>query len=98
MPSSPPHGKAVDAMTRTRRRNRVLVALLATLGLIVPVAAVSADIATAGPALAAGPGTNSAVDDAFTSARTAWWRDSRFGRSEERRVGKECRSRWSPYH
>ena len=28
-------------------------------------------------------------------------RDSSFdekGRSEERRVGKECRSRWSPYH
>src|SRR2546430_9285069 len=23
---------------------------------------------------------------------------SRTGRSEERRVGKECRSRWSPYH
>src|SRR5256886_10166819 len=23
---------------------------------------------------------------------------SPFGRSEERRVGKECRSRWSPYH
>src|SRR3989442_4905930 len=23
---------------------------------------------------------------------------SRPGRSEERRVGKECRSRWSPYH
>ena len=22
----------------------------------------------------------------------------RFLRSEERRVGKECRSRWSPYH
>src|SRR5256885_16127543 len=22
----------------------------------------------------------------------------RFHRSEERRVGKECRSRWSPYH
>ena len=22
----------------------------------------------------------------------------RKGRSEERRVGKECRSRWSPYH
>ena len=22
----------------------------------------------------------------------------RYGRSEERRVGKECRSRWSPYH
>src|SRR5258708_40244103 len=25
-------------------------------------------------------------------------RDSRAARSEERRVGKECRSRWSPYH
>src|SRR5260221_14446533 len=23
---------------------------------------------------------------------------ARDGRSEERRVGKECRSRWSPYH
>ena len=23
---------------------------------------------------------------------------ARFVRSEERRVGKECRSRWSPYH
>src|ERR1035441_2310873 len=27
--------------------------------------------------------------------RSAVWRVSR---SEERRVGKECRSRWSPYH
>ena len=27
------------------------------------------------------------------------YRDARtVGRSEERRVGKECRSRWSPYH
>src|SRR6266496_5618118 len=25
-------------------------------------------------------------------------RDERGPRSEERRVGKECRSRWSPYH
>src|SRR5258705_9897465 len=25
----------------------------------------------------------------------AWFREAR---SEERRVGKECRSRWSPYH
>ena len=24
--------------------------------------------------------------------------DYEFNRSEERRVGKECRSRWSPYH
>ena len=26
--------------------------------------------------------------------RVGWWKN----RSEERRVGKECRSRWSPYH
>src|SRR2546425_13178181 len=25
-------------------------------------------------------------------------REARLARSEERRVGKECRSRWSPYH
>src|ERR1044072_462552 len=25
-------------------------------------------------------------------------RDLQIARSEERRVGKECRSRWSPYH
>ena len=24
--------------------------------------------------------------------------NTKMGRSEERRVGKECRSRWSPYH
>src|SRR6266487_2255800 len=28
---------------------------------------------------------------------TDWWAAGT-GRSEERRVGKECRSRWSPYH
>src|SRR3712207_9085584 len=27
----------------------------------------------------------------------AWFRKAK-ARSEERRVGKECRSRWSPYH
>ena len=26
------------------------------------------------------------------------WKELHFIRSEERRVGKECRSRWSPYH
>src|SRR5256885_15249680 len=34
--------------------------------------------------------------------RPGWFRTpawpQRPGRSEERRVGKECRSRWSPYH
>ena len=31
-------------------------------------------------------------------ARVLGERDIIRGRSEERRVGKECRSRWSPYH
>ena len=31
-------------------------------------------------------------------ADIAWHRIRSPGRSEERRVGKECRSRWSPYH
>ena len=29
---------------------------------------------------------------------TSLWLWNRLQRSEERRVGKECRSRWSPYH
>ena len=36
-------------------------------------------VALAHPAAAAGPGTNYAVDDQFTSSRTSWWRSDRFG-------------------
>ena len=34
------------------------------------------------------------------SGKTRFYRNSlgKLHRSEERRVGKECRSRWSPYH
>src|SRR2546428_13015080 len=32
-----------------------------------------------------------------TAFKFAWISDNHL-RSEERRVGKECRSRWSPYH
>jgi len=37
---------------------------------------------------------------ALSAATTLYQRDEATGeiRSEERRVGKECRSRWSPYH
>src|SRR5260221_5674859 len=38
------------------------------------------------------------VDDAKYPTASEEGRWSRQGRSEERRVGKECRSRWSPYH
>lgn len=42
------------------------------------IAVISALLSPA-PVVAPGPGTNYAVDDAFTSARTAWWRDAKFG-------------------
>ena len=35
---------------------------------------------------------------ARTAFRSGFLGVSSLGRSEERRVGKECRSRWSPYH
>src|SRR3712207_937823 len=36
---------------------------------------------------------------AFGHTHKPWYREVRgIHRSEERRVGKECRSRWSPYH
>ena len=34
----------------------------------------------------------------FLSAVRRWQKALKASRSEERRVGKECRSRWSPYH
>ena len=34
----------------------------------------------------------------FAQANSEHCRHKIFNRSEERRVGKECRSRWSPYH
>ena len=48
-------------------------------------------------AAGATPGSIQSLDDLrrlpFTTTE-----DLRVLRSEERRVGKECRSRWSPYH
>ena len=37
-------------------------------------------------------------DRRFLSDTAAWWVVEVTTRSEESRVGKECRSRWSPYH
>src|SRR5690348_17995062 len=34
----------------------------------------------------------------FVAMRPVWAAYIFLARSEERRVGKECRSRWSPYH
>ena len=37
-------------------------------------------------------------EEGITCDVTAGLSLGEYGRSEERRVGKECRSRWSPYH
>ena len=50
-------------------------------------------IATAGALGGIKVGANLSID-----ASTGVLSGSAGGRSEERRVGKECRSRWSPYH
>ena len=40
-----------------------------------------------------------AKDTVYRKAKSGEIPGARIGRrSEERRVGKECRSRWSPYH
>ena len=36
--------------------------------------------------------------ESYPAKLTHWLHRRYSGRSEERRVGKECRSRWSPYH
>ena len=43
-------------------------------------------------------GAASVVEDPTQRLRVANSGWARWTRSEERRVGKECRSRWSPYH
>src|SRR5690348_4680155 len=37
------------------------------------------------------------ITESFTRTRPAYAAFAWYTRSEERRVGKECRSRWSPY-
>src|SRR5690242_21907389 len=43
-------------------------------------------------------GVAAAAANGFDDAAAANGFDDPAARSEERRVGKECRSRWSPYH
>ena len=45
------------------------------------------------------PAMQKYIDQSLTpGVITAVLRKGKLVRSEERRVGKECRSRWSPYH
>src|SRR5260221_11769284 len=41
---------------------------------------------------------SNALGNPETGNASATMTQAKFVRSEERRVGKECRSRWSPYH
>jgi len=70
---------------------------------------VSAQATASDVVLAQGEGERGNIEDAaavtlrfdggaVATIALAWTRGGLPGRSEERRVGKECRSRWSPYH
>ena len=52
----------------------------------------------AGRAVSAKNGKSKPFEDSRTRERLAFISRPSYHRSEERRVGKECRSRWSPYH
>ena len=81
--------------------------LVFSLAILVLVAIVAYTVCSATPPAAGGPPVASAQacclvpinPNDFTNAQDCIRAniDQRF-RSEERRVGKECRSRWSPYH
>ena len=48
--------------------------------------------------VSAGGTRRTAARQKNAGSRTRQYRGGSKNRSEERRVGKECRSRWSPYH
>src|SRR5256885_8450888 len=52
------------------------------------------------PRYLSAPAAHQSAQEFFTALQAQAQRYSGFNllRSEERRVGKECRSRWSPYH
>ena len=89
---------AVDtALEASERGIRTLFISLAVLGVT---AAGQAVVAVLSGSVALLGDTLHNVADALTAVPLgiAFWLGRRAARSEERRVGKECRSRWSPYH
>ena len=61
-------------------------------------AAPAAAPAAAAPQAAPAPAPSAAADNFFSAAAAAPVQQPAAPRSEERRVGKECRYRWSAYH
>src|SRR5687768_18346147 len=49
------------------------------------------------PMVSAAPRTPGEVPDTLPPFLRQYFPETQHARSEERRVGKECRSRWSPY-
>ena len=87
-------------MKKISRRNFLLASGAVTIGAALAACGGSSSTSTASSAPASSAA--SAAPAAQGKVLNIWcWNDefqSRFNRSEERRVGKECRSRWSPYH
>ena len=83
----------------TRKKRRALLCMLA-----VPLLALAPRSEESLPASAAEPAAMPekyvalTFDDGPWPETTEQLLDGLAERSEERRVGKECRSRWSPYH
>ena len=67
---------------------------------VMPAAARAAAVAGIDPAQVEGSGAGGRVlkEDVLRAAAKSATAPTPTPRSEERRVGKECRSRWSPYH
>ena len=80
-------------LIRTRRGTAVVAVLTLALAVTVPFStrALAATSAYAATITADGPVSYWRLGEASGSVAA-------IVRSEERRVGKECRSRWSPYH
>src|SRR5256714_9704518 len=86
--------EAIEAAVEKGKRSFVGFELPGrTLG-VVGLGAVGVEVANSALAL----GMKGLGYDPQLTVQRAWQLSSSVERSEERRVGKECRSRWSPYH
>src|ERR1035441_4013880 len=61
-------------------------------------ATITPGVTGSGEMLVATPGRVASKGAQEAPEFAVWYNETEFPRSEERRVGKECRSRWSPHH
>ena len=74
-------------------RSATLIAALAAMLMGVPRVAQAAPMA-----IAAAQSDSGVANEVMSKLDKKQFKNVKATRSEERRVGKECRSRWSPYH